>query len=111
MTIKLFLDNSPKFEQPVYRLKVLENEPVGYELMKVQAVDEDRSSKITYQIASDSQHKEYFEVLPNGVLKLTKSLDYETLHSLKITVEAKDDGKPPLKSTCDVEVETLDVNG
>lgn len=79
--------------------------------MKVQAVDKDRQSKIAYRMVPDGKHNEYFEILPTGVLKLTKTLDYETLHSLKVTIEAQDNGVPPLKSTCDVEVEILDVNG
>jgi hypothetical protein len=109
--IAKLLDNPPTFEQPVYRLKILENEPVGYELMKVQAIDKDKSSQIAYSIKPDSENKEYFEILPNGVLRLTKSVDYEALHSLKVTVMAQDNGTPPLRSTCEIEVEILDVNG
>uniref|UniRef100_A0A0R3RMV0 Cadherin domain protein n=1 Tax=Elaeophora elaphi TaxID=1147741 RepID=A0A0R3RMV0_9BILA len=52
----------------------------------------------------------FFFFFVSGLLKLASALDFEKLERFAITVIATDSGKPPLSSTCEIEIETLDVN-
>lgn len=54
-------DNPPKFDEIIYRLKVLENEAIGYQLLKVHANDGDGNSNITYSLEDN---------LPKAIKKL-----------------------------------------
>uniref|UniRef100_A0A7E4WCV1 Cadherin-related family member 2 n=1 Tax=Panagrellus redivivus TaxID=6233 RepID=A0A7E4WCV1_PANRE len=103
-------DNAPVFEKPVYRLKVLEDEAIGYELIRVNANDSDPDAKVRYSLP-DQPDAAFIKLDPStGVITLAKALDYEVAKSLKIKVIATDDGKPPLSTECTVEIEILDVN-
>lgn len=46
----------------------------------------------------------------SGLLKLASTLDFEKLKKFAIAVIAIDSGKPPLSSTCEIDIEILDVN-
>ncbi|KAE9554056.1 hypothetical protein FO519_002752 [Halicephalobus sp. NKZ332] len=69
-------DNSPIFEKAVYRMKILEDEAVGYELVKVKAVDEDSKDEIKYYL-QENEHSSFVKNL------------------LRINIKAKDGGEPP----------------
>lgn len=109
-------DNAPVFKQSTYRLKVLENEVVGYELLIIQADDSDLNSKIHYKIDDDNNTQlgnitQLLEInSKTGALKLLGQLDYEHVKKLSFSVEAIDNGNPPLSSKCFVEIDVLDVN-
>uniref|UniRef100_A0A7E4V0R7 Cadherin domain-containing protein n=1 Tax=Panagrellus redivivus TaxID=6233 RepID=A0A7E4V0R7_PANRE len=103
-------DNAPVFEKLVYRLKVLEDEAIGYELIRVNANDSDPDAKVRYSLP-DQPDSAFIKLDPStGVITLAKALDYEVAKGLKIKVIATDDGKPPLSTECTVKIEILDVN-
>ncbi|CAD5229179.1 unnamed protein product [Bursaphelenchus okinawaensis] len=110
-TVKVVIDdtndNEPQFEQPVYHLKILENEAVDYEILKLIAHDADNNTKLTFYL-TDSNASRYISLdKDSGVLKLAKSLDYEEIQRLKFDVIVSDG---ELNSTTLVDVEVLDVN-
>lgn len=106
-------DNAPVFKEPIYRLKVLENEAVGYQLLRVEAEDADLNNTVTYKWGDDvpGQLKQFVSLDERtGSINLTSSLDFEALKEFKLSVVASDSGHPPLSTVAVVEVEILDVN-
>lgn len=104
-------DNPPVFSQPFYHFNVLENEAVGYVLLKLTAHDSDvTDQKLTFELR-DQKAKEYVELDPeSGVLRLIQSFDYEKIQGLTIDVFVKDNGQPPLESKAVLELKVLDLN-
>jgi hypothetical protein len=106
-------DNVPAFKESIYRLKVLENEAVGYRLLRVEAEDADANSTVTYKWGREvSMEMKKLVKLDErtGEITLLSQLDYEQLKELKLTVVATDSGEPPLSSMTGIEVEILDEN-
>ncbi|VDK86986.1 unnamed protein product, partial [Litomosoides sigmodontis] len=104
-------DNAPVFEQSTYHLRITEDEAVGKELVQLKAFGGDDKEVITYQVQASDDVAEYLSIDANsGMLKLASVLDFEKLEKFAITVVATDSGKPSLSSTCEVNIEILDVN-
>ncbi|CAD5234633.1 unnamed protein product [Bursaphelenchus xylophilus] len=100
-------DNEPQFEQPVYHLKILENEAIGYEVLRLIALDPDNNTQLSFYL-KDAQARNYLSLdQKSGVLKLLKSLDYEAIQRLKFDVIVSDG---ELNSTALIDIEVLDVN-
>lgn len=92
---------------PVYQLKVLENEAIGYELLKLVATDSDQNAQLIFSL-QDPAALQYVTIDPlTGVIKLGKSFDYEQIQNLRFNVIVSDG---ELNSTATVEIEVLDVN-
>uniref|UniRef100_A0A1I8MKU3 Cadherin domain-containing protein n=1 Tax=Musca domestica TaxID=7370 RepID=A0A1I8MKU3_MUSDO len=103
---------APKFslpwtpENPVIKLQMVEEQPVGTVLTTLQAYDED-STIGEYDISEN----DYFEInKSSGVVTLTKRLDYETIKEVKFIATVSDTGVPPLTSTADVIVDIINLN-
>ncbi|KAM7364223.1 cadherin 87A isoform 3-T5 [Cochliomyia hominivorax] len=103
---------APKFslpwtiENPVIKLQMVEEQPVGTVLTTLQAYDED-STIGEYDISPN----EYFEInKSSGVITLTKRLDYETVKEVKFVATVSDTGVPSLTSTADVIVDVINLN-
>lgn len=93
-------------EQPVIKLQMVEEQPVGTVLTTLQAYDED-STIGEYDISDN----DYFEInKSSGVITLTKRLDYETIKEVKFVATVSDTGVPPLTSTADVIVDIINLN-
>uniref|UniRef100_A0A915BTY2 Cadherin domain-containing protein n=3 Tax=Parascaris TaxID=6254 RepID=A0A915BTY2_PARUN len=104
-------DNAPQFESSVYRLKVVEDESVGYELIRVKAVGGDEGETIDYRLEAADGVEKYFSLdSKTGSLKLAHPLDYEVIRRLSVSVVGTDSGTPPLSARCAVEIEVLDIN-
>ena len=76
--------------------------------------DEDQAgpfSTVEYYVA-DGPFADYvaFENPLEGNLVLTKGLDYETMRSFSLTIEAKDQGAPPLSSRALVTINVIDAD-
>ncbi|KAM6249586.1 protocadherin alpha-2-like [Spheniscus humboldti] len=108
-------DNAPRFNQSVYKVKVVEGSERGTLLTKLSATDLDEgiNSDIIYLFSRRvaAQVKEMFTIDENkGEIRLQGELDYEEMDSYEITIEARDKGSPPLSGHCKVVVEVVDVN-
>ena len=68
-------------------------------------------STVEYHV-SDGPFSDYvaFENPLEGNLVLTKSLDYETMRSFSLTIEAKDQGAPPMTSQAVVTINVIDAD-
>lgn len=58
-------DNEPQFESNIYYLKVVENEPIGSELLQIRAFDDDSGDTIEYHLDSFDSLNKYFELEKN----------------------------------------------
>lgn len=105
-------DNPPTFTQNEYNANILENQPVGTFVMKVKAedIDDASNSKVLYQI-SNSEVSSFLTInLDTGELFTSRLFDYEQSAYFQIKVTARDEGLPPLSSTCTVNVFIKDQN-
>lgn len=105
-------DNPPTFTQREYNTNILENQPVGTFVMKVNAEDADDASnaKLLYQI-SNSDVSSFLTInAGTGELFTSRLFDYEQLVHFQIKVTARDGGDLPLSATCTINVFIKDEN-
>ncbi|CAF0838178.1 unnamed protein product [Brachionus calyciflorus] len=104
-------DNSPQFEQLIYKFKIYENELSSAVIGQAKAVDLDEglNSKIKYSLMNNPG--DYFTLNEdNGELSLKKWFDYEKENFFTINIEARDMGLGSLQAYTTVEINVLDMN-
>uniref|UniRef100_A0A8C8SG17 Cadherin EGF LAG seven-pass G-type receptor 1 n=1 Tax=Pelusios castaneus TaxID=367368 RepID=A0A8C8SG17_9SAUR len=104
-------DNAPIFVSTPFQATVLENVPLGYSVLHVQAVDADSgdNARLEYKLIDVSQSS---DVINNstGWITVSAELDRETMENYHFGVEARDHGVPVMTSTASVAITVLDVN-
>ncbi|KAF7235481.1 Protocadherin beta-1 [Varanus komodoensis] len=110
-------DNPPVFERPLYEMQVRENNIPGLLIGSVHAsdLDAEQNAKLTYAIlpgkVRDGPVSSYVSInSETGNLYALRSLDYEDIRELRVTVRALDKGSPPLSSQATVRVHVVDEN-
>uniref|UniRef100_A0A665WEM7 Protocadherin 18a n=2 Tax=Echeneis naucrates TaxID=173247 RepID=A0A665WEM7_ECHNA len=108
-------DNSPIFDKSSYVINLPENAPVGTLLIDLNATDADEgtNAKIVYSFSSHVSPKimETFKINPDsGHLTLIRRVDYETISSYDIDVQAQDMGPNSMPAHCKILVKVVDVN-
>ncbi|XP_047221272.1 protocadherin-18a isoform X2 [Girardinichthys multiradiatus] len=108
-------DNSPVFEKSSYVINLPENSPVGTLLIDLNATDADEgtNAKIAYSFSNHVSPKiiETFKInTDSGHLTLIKRVDYETVNSYDIDVQAQDMGPNSMPAHCKILVKVVDVN-
>ncbi|XP_077166922.1 protocadherin beta-16-like isoform X9 [Paroedura picta] len=105
-------DNVPIFEKNLYKVKLMENSPLGSFVTKVEAADQDLGSnaEINY---SFSQVPDYVQRVfklnqQTGELAVAENIDYEMNQNYAINIKATDGGG--LSAYCKVIVEVEDRN-
>ncbi|XP_038268540.1 protocadherin gamma-A12-like isoform X19 [Dermochelys coriacea] len=105
-------DNAPVFSQPVYKVSVLENVPVGSLLLTVNATDPDEAinSEVTYSLRKmKDKASQIFQVdSKTGEISTLGNLDYEEAASYEMEVQAKDVGD--LSARSKVLIAVIDIN-
>ncbi|XP_043445633.1 protocadherin beta-11 [Prionailurus bengalensis] len=105
-------DNSPEFEQPFYEVKIPENSILGSLIVSVSAWDLDsgKNGEISYSFSHASEDiRKTFEInQKSGEVSLTASMDFETIESYSVIIQATDGGGLFGKST--VRIQVMDVN-
>ncbi|NXP73372.1 PCDBG protein, partial [Ramphastos sulfuratus] len=105
-------DNTPKFSQKVYEVRVAESSPPGQLVVRVTATDPDEGTygKVQYAFTQTSeQFRQLFDLNPDtGEIRVAGSLDFEEMKKHEMMVKATDGGE--LFSQCKVLVEVTDVN-
>ncbi|XP_049643297.1 protocadherin beta-18-like [Suncus etruscus] len=105
-------DNSPEFEKTVYEVHVPENSPLNSLILKMSAADLDTGTngEIHYSFYHVSRDiKKNFEIHPvSGEVRLKAALDFESIQSYTINIQAIDGGNRSGKTTLLVRV--VDVN-
>ncbi|XP_055857461.1 cadherin-87A isoform X2 [Episyrphus balteatus] len=102
----------PKFnlpwtpENPIIKLQMVEEQPIGSVLTTLQAIDED-STIGEYSISPNP----YFEInRTTGVITSTARIDYEIIKEVRFTATVTDTGVPQLNSTAEVIVDIINLN-
>ncbi|KAM4603742.1 protocadherin-18a isoform 3-T3 [Polymixia lowei] len=108
-------DNSPIFDKSSYIINLPENAPVGTLLIDLNATDADEgtNAKIVYSFSSHVSPKimETFKINPDsGHLTLIRRVDYESIASYDIDVQAQDMGPNSMPAHCKILIKVVDVN-
>ncbi|XP_060751258.1 putative protocadherin beta-18 isoform X40 [Tachysurus vachellii] len=105
-------DNVPVFSQPVYKVVLAENAPIGTEVVTVSAEDADEgvNGAVTYEFSHIANNAEQLFTIDKltGQIKVSGLIDYEEENYYEIEVQAKDGSG--LASTASVIIEITDVN-
>ncbi|XP_056373084.1 protocadherin gamma-C5-like isoform X20 [Hyla sarda] len=108
-------DNPPVFQQPSYKVEVLENISLKTIIVKLNATDLDEgvNGDIFYSFDHHTLEsaKEIFDInSQTGDIFVKGSVDYEVSKSYELFVKAVDKGSPQLEGRCVVQVDVKDVN-
>ncbi|XP_063165424.1 cadherin EGF LAG seven-pass G-type receptor 1-like [Candoia aspera] len=116
-------DNAPIFVSTPFQATVLENVPIGYSVLHIQAVDADSgdNARLEYKflelshpsaLASPGGNTGFPFQINNstGWITVSSELDRETTANYHFGVEARDHGVPVMTSSASVSITVLDVN-
>nr|XP_014685154.2 LOW QUALITY PROTEIN: protocadherin beta-2 [Equus asinus] len=105
-------DNAPEFANLLYEVQVPENSPIGSQVAVVSASDLDIGAygEISYVFsqASEDIRKTFRINAKSGELLLTQKLDFESIQTYTLNVQATDGGG--LSGSCVVFVQVMDLN-
>ncbi|XP_053179575.1 protocadherin alpha-3-like [Scomber japonicus] len=108
-------DNAPVFSSTLYKIRLLENIPIGTAVITLNATDADEgpNSEIIFSLRSKDQDHilDTFKIDPDtGIISVKGQIDYEEKKAFEIRAEARDKGQPPMSAHSKVLVEVIDVN-
>ncbi|XP_058860276.1 cadherin EGF LAG seven-pass G-type receptor 2-like isoform X2 [Acipenser ruthenus] len=105
-------DNAPIFVSTPFQSTVLENVPIGYSIIHIQAIDADsgENSRLEYRLIETPPDFPFAINNNTGWIVVAVELDRETVDFYNFGVEAKDNGSPPMSSSASVSITILDVN-
>ncbi|KAM6289159.1 LOW QUALITY PROTEIN: cadherin EGF LAG seven-pass G-type receptor 2-like, partial [Aegotheles albertisi] len=105
-------DNAPIFVSTPFQATVLENVPMGYSVIHVQAIDADSgdNSRLIYTLLETGAGFPFTINNSTGWIVVASELDREVVDFYSFGVEAQDQGNPPMASSASVSVTILDVN-
>ncbi|XP_053097323.1 protocadherin beta-16-like [Pangasianodon hypophthalmus] len=105
-------DNVPVFSQPVYKVVLAENAPIGTEVVTVSAEDADEGANgaVSYEFSHIPDNAVQLFTIDKftGLIKVAGDVDYEEEKYYEIGVQAKDGSG--LASTASVIIDITDVN-
>nr|XP_046152091.1 protocadherin Fat 2-like [Oncorhynchus gorbuscha] len=105
-------DNTPVFGQGDYSADVSEDLSPGDVVMQVTAIDLDGplNNLIQYSISSGDPHGQFSIDPRSGEVIVRATLDREEITHYSLTVQAADEGDPPLSTAVQVTLTVSDVN-
>ncbi|XP_062045733.1 protocadherin beta-2-like [Lepus europaeus] len=105
-------DNAPEFAQLLYEVQVPENSRIGSHVATVSARDSDigTNGQISYIFSQASEDiRKTFQInAKSGELILTQELDFESIQTYTVNIQAIDGGG--LSGSCVVFVQVMDLN-
>lgn len=113
--VKDFNDNSPVFGRNSFSVDILEDSPVGFLLLDLNAVDPDDglNGVVVYGFGNQVplEIRQRFRVdRKSGQLTLESPIDFESKKTYEFDIQASDLGPNPRPSICKVVVQVQDVN-
>lgn len=104
-------NNSPQFLLQSYNVSIYENEPIGYSVIRVEAIDEDldMNANFTYHIQEGSFNHFSINHITGLIYTLSK-LDYDQHSNYAIKTLAIDKGTPALTGSTTVFINVINVN-
>ncbi len=105
-------DNAPIFVSTPFQATVLENVPVGYSVIHIQAVDADAgdNSRLEYRLTDITPNFPFAINNSTGWIVVASELDRERVDFYNFGVEARDHGSPSMSSSASISMTILDVN-
>ncbi|GAA6225391.1 protocadherin gamma-C5-like isoform X6 [Lates japonicus] len=108
-------DNAPVFDEPVKKVRLLENVAQGTLVTKLNATDTDsgNNGEISFLFSKYTPERvlRLFNVdSKSGEIRVKGDVDYEKATAYHITVQARDGGSPAMEGSCNVIVDIIDVN-
>ncbi|GAA6100438.1 cadherin EGF LAG seven-pass G-type receptor 2 isoform X1 [Tachysurus ichikawai] len=105
-------DNAPIFVSTPFQATVLENVPLGYSVIHIQAVDADSgdNSRLEYQLTERTPNFPFAINNSTGWIVVAAGLDRESVDFYSFGVEARDHGTPVMSSSASISMTVLDVN-
>ncbi|XP_074833686.1 cadherin EGF LAG seven-pass G-type receptor 2 isoform X2 [Carettochelys insculpta] len=105
-------DNAPIFVSTPFQATVLENVPLGYSVLHVQAIDADSgaNAQLAYALLEAGPSCPFAISNSTGWIVVASELDRETVEFYSFSVEARDHGSPPMAASASVSITVLDVN-
>lgn len=105
-------DNAPIFVSTPFQATVLENVPLGYSIIHVQAVDADSgdNSRLEYRLTETTPNFPFSINNSTGWIVVAAELDRESVDFYNFGVEARDHGFPVMSSSASISMTVLDVN-
>ncbi|XP_029959676.1 protocadherin gamma-C5-like isoform X10 [Salarias fasciatus] len=105
-------DNAPVFEEPVKKVRLLENVAPGTLVTKLNATDADSGSngEISFLFSKYTPISVFTVDSKSGEIRVNGDVDYEKTTTYHITVQARDGGSPAMEGSCNVVVDIIDVN-
>ena len=105
-------DNMPIFTTGHLQESILENEPKGHTITRVQAFDADDglNADLIYTLIEASDDLPFSIDKNTGILKTNAALDREKQSLYFFKIQAVDQGDPPKSATASVQITIRDVN-
>ncbi|XP_051549071.1 LOW QUALITY PROTEIN: cadherin EGF LAG seven-pass G-type receptor 2-like [Myxocyprinus asiaticus] len=105
-------DNAPIFVSTPFQATVLENVPVGYSVIHIQAIDADAgdNSCLEYLLTETTPNFPFTINNSTGWIVVASELDRESVDFYNFRVEARDHGTPAMSSSASISMTILDVN-
>ncbi|XP_072308357.1 cadherin EGF LAG seven-pass G-type receptor 2 isoform X2 [Eucyclogobius newberryi] len=105
-------DNAPIFVSTPFQATVLENVPLGYSIIHIQAVDADsgNNSRLEYRLTETTPNFPFSINNSTGWIMVAAELDRESVDFYNFGVEARDQGFPVMSSSASISMTILDVN-
>ncbi|XP_046729152.1 cadherin EGF LAG seven-pass G-type receptor 1 isoform X2 [Silurus meridionalis] len=105
-------DNAPMFVSTPFQATILENVPIGYSVIHIQAIDSDsgENARLDYCLTDTSPDFPFTINNSTGWITASSALDRETTEYYTFGVEARDNGIPVMSSSASVSITVLDVN-
>lgn len=105
-------DNVPMFVSTPFQATVLENVPVGYSVIHIQAIDGDsgENARLEYRLIDITPGFPFIINNSTGWITVSDELDRENMDFYTFGVEARDHGVPVMSSSASVSITVLDVN-
>lgn len=105
-------DNAPIFVSTPFQATVLENVPLGYSIIHIQAVDADSgdNSRLEYRLTETMPNFPFSINNSTGWIVVAAELDRESVDFYNFGVEARDHGYPVMSSSASISMTILDVN-
>ncbi|KAK5610636.1 Cadherin EGF LAG seven-pass G-type receptor 2 [Crenichthys baileyi] len=105
-------DNAPIFVSTPFQATVLENVPLGYSIIHIQAVDADsgENSRLEYRLTETTPNFPFAINNGTGWIVVAAELDRESVDFYNFGVEARDHGYPVMSSSASISMTILDVN-
>uniref|UniRef100_A0A8C2H803 Cadherin EGF LAG seven-pass G-type receptor 1a n=1 Tax=Cyprinus carpio TaxID=7962 RepID=A0A8C2H803_CYPCA len=103
-------DNAPMFVSTPFQATVLENVPIGYSVIHIQAIDSDsgENARLDYSLTDTTPGFPFTINNSTGWITVSTELDRETTEYYTFGVEARDNGVPVMSSSASVSITVLD---